>query len=360
MYELLDIDPKITNKFFEEMEKVYSKENGYELISKAFTETQKSFESQMPSDVLEALMKELIEPLKARKNNILTQDFKNHNEAIEVYENTYNELIKKLENSNDPTDQYNIELIHYIYDLLPYDQVTLVNGKKYLSSYINLNTWAKQHIIAYEQLETTHKSKPSEQNIDIATNTNKSSKDKVKFLTDQLKVFISNPHYKSDKEELQLKLLNDYDKSPEMMARSVYIYSKIQKHIPDQFETNAIGGLEPFVNSDRSINKRDIYISWYAYAIKTYMQLSKNTIPITKAYEIAQLSSYVIFPELQKMKPICSIETVRKPIRERAFYKGLRLNDFSDMRLKIKKSQEEIDLFESFFEDIIIVLQRLS
>ena len=90
------------------------------------------------------------------------------------------------------------------------------------------------------------------------------------------------------------------------------------------------------------------------------MQLSKNTIPITKALEIAKLSSKVIFPELQNMNTICSIETARKPIRERAFYKGLRLFDFSDMRLKIERSKEEIEETEAYFEEVIKTLKRLS
>ena len=357
MYELTDINPKLMTKFYKAIEEARLKENGYDLISEAMRQVYKLLEPNMPESIIEAMIKEFIDPLKEKDNNTLTRDFENKDEAIKVYKKIYNKFIKELENSNDPTDKYNLELIHYIYDLLTYDKVSIVNGKKYLSSIVDLNYWALKHLNALEELEKTLKVKPPEQNIDTATNTNKASKDKVTFLTDALKVSVLNPHYASQKEEQQLKLLKDYGKESAMMARSIYLFSKLQQHIPEQFETNAIGELEPFINSDRLITKKDIYISWYAYAIRIYMNLSKNKIPITKALEIAKLSSFVIFPELQTMKPICSIETARKLIRERAFYKGLRLFDFSDMRTNIKRSQEEIENTEKYFKEMIKNLQ---
>lgn len=88
------------------------------------------------------------------------------------------------------------------------------------------------------------------------------------------------------------------------------------------------------------------------------MRASKNTIPITKALKVARLSSFVIFPELQNTKSICSIETARKPIRERAFYKGLRLMDFSDSRLKIKKTSKETEYFFQKYHFRFIFLEK--
>ena len=273
----------------------------------------------------------------------------------------YNKIIKEAENSKEDRNKYNLELIDYIYDLLPYDKISIINGKEYLYSFINLSLYAEKHIIALEQLEETLKIKPPEKNIDTATNTNKASKDKVKFLTEKLQLPILNPSYDSKKEEVQLNFLKYYDKESAMIARSVYMYSKILTHLPNQFETQVIGELEPYLNSDRLITKKDIYISWYTYAISVYKRSSNNTIPIDKALKIAELSSKVLFENLRnRKKPLCSIDTARKTIRERSFYKGLRLCDFSDNRLKIKRSQEEIDFFTEYLTLIIKQINHLS
>lgn len=361
MYELQDINPELVTNFYKAIAKVFEKENGYDLLSKTIKETLLSLEPEMPLNLLQTSVDMLIEPVKETNKNQSTRSFVSQEEAEKIYYKTYKKIIKEAENSKEDWDKYNLVLIDYIYDLLPYDKVSIINGKEYLYSFINLTLYAEKHLIALDQLEDTLKVKPPEKNIDTATNTNKASKDKVKFLTEQLQTPILNPHYDSKKEEVQLNFLKYYDKESAMIARTVYIYSKILTQLPNQFEAKVIGELEPFVNSDRLITKKDIYMSWYAHAISVYKRSSNNTIPIEKALKIAELSSKVLFESLRKRKKsLCSIETARKPIRERSFYKGLRLCDFSDNRLKIKRSQEEIDFFTEYLTLIIKQINHLS
>lgn len=79
--------------------------------------------------ISEAMIKKIIDPIKERNNNVLTRNFENEDEAIKVYKNTCNKLIRESEKRNNPIDKYNLELIHLIYDLLPYDQVNILMVK---------------------------------------------------------------------------------------------------------------------------------------------------------------------------------------------------------------------------------------
>lgn len=103
MYELTGINPKLSTEFYKAIEEAYSKENGYDLVSEAIKAVHKALAPEISESISEAMIKELIDPIKEKNNNVLTRDFENEDEAIEVYENTYNELIKESENSDNPT-----------------------------------------------------------------------------------------------------------------------------------------------------------------------------------------------------------------------------------------------------------------
>ena len=139
------------------------------------------------------------------------------------------------------------------------------------------------------------------------------------------------------------------------MARSIHALSNIQKGT-DDFYANAIGDLEAFIDSDMEITKEDLYMSWYAHIFQIYDHPKIN---LTKKLKLARLSSYVVFPELKNNTEFeVSEYTAKKPIRERAFFKGLRLLEFTDNRLKITKSDEEIKFTESYFEIYTFFLDK--
>ena len=361
MYELIDIDPNISDRFFRLIYKVYEKPNWDAVVVVAVRQAFHSLLPEIPLYILEASMRKSLQPIIDRKKfNIVTRPFLDEHEAIEVYHNTYDDLIEEITNSKEDTDRYNLELIDYIYDLLPYDQVTIIDGEKILSSALNLSFWGEQHFEAYNQLSDLRKAKPAEWNIDTATNTNKAPKDKVKFLNDMFKIQIANPHIDSTEEELQLEFVKDYDKERHMIARSIFMCSQIPKDIPDFFPTKVIGKLAPLVNSDGEVTNHDLYKSWYAYSYGIYKRSSQGRISTNAALELSRLSSYVLFPELRAKKDfLVTATTAKKPIRECAFFNGLRLHEFTDNRRQIKRTQEEIDYTESYLKELIKNFQKL-
>ncbi len=59
MYELIDINPKLTIEFYKAMKQAYSKDNRYDIISEAMKQAHKSLEPQIPESILEAMINEL-------------------------------------------------------------------------------------------------------------------------------------------------------------------------------------------------------------------------------------------------------------------------------------------------------------
>ena len=142
-----------------------------------------------------------------------------------------------------------------------------------------------------------------------------------------------------------------------MIARSIHELAKFKEH-SDSFEINAVGSLEPYINSDGLTTNHDIYISWYAHIYGVY---KNNTIPVTKKLKLAQLSSYVIFPKLRDIeKFIVNEKAAIKPIREVAMFKDLRLLDFTDNRSIIKRTNDEIKFTEEYLVKVTKYLNKYS
>ena len=163
-----------------------------------------------PKYTLEKYIKNSIKPiLKFRENNFKVREFIDEKEREEVYENTYGDLLNKLLESEEIEDKYNLELIHYIYDLLEYDKVVIINNEKLLYSYIYLNSYASIHLEAYEKLKISYEVKPKKYNIDIATNKTKDIQGRVGFLNPMLKPIAQNQFDELSKfKELEIRELN--------------------------------------------------------------------------------------------------------------------------------------------------------
>lgn len=362
MYELSGINQKLMTDFFKTIALALEKKNWNSLILIAIKKAAHNLYPNVPFFLLRNYLQNTLQTIhQRRERNIHTRDFIDANEAREVYHNTYDNLIEELSKSDAIEDKLNLDLIYYIYRLLKYDQVTLIDGEKYLSSFINLSFWGDEHLKAFEKLEAIEKAKHGDKNIDVATNRGKTVKDRVKFLKSKFEIDIMHPEIDSKEAELQSAVVDAYCESNRMMARGIYYCAEISKDKRKQFEINTIGKLKHNINSDEYIPKAHIYNSWYAYVIGIYKCSSKNTIPLDKALKVARLSSYFLFPYLRnKPNPIISIDTAEKPIRERSFYDGLRLHEFTDNRLKIIRSMEEINDTESFLKTFISTLQFLS
>jgi hypothetical protein len=319
--------------------------------------TFKSLVPTLDDSINEVFIILFLQPIFHLKNKkTVIRDFKDIVEAKKIYHSTYDNLINMLEKDNTEISKNNLELINYVYELLQYDKVIVQNGKEILYSFGYLSSYYMHHLTALKQLELLLKSKPAEKNIDIATNTNSSYKDKTKFLETILNDYLSNPFIPNRKIlELQVEFIKLFADEFRMMSRSIFAISKIQEGT-DDFIANAIGDLEAHIDSDMAIKKEDIYISWYAHVFSIY---DVPKISIAKKLKLARLSSYVIFPELKNNENFKITEyTAKKKIRERAFFKGLRLLEFTDNRLKITKSDEEIEFTETYFKELTFYLNK--
>ncbi|QHG91177.1 hypothetical protein CVO_04685 [Sulfurimonas sp. CVO] len=358
MYELQNINQDIVKKYYDSIFKAMQKKNWHSIACLSIESTFHEMLPNFPKYGLEKYIKNLLKPvLEAKENNFKVRDFIDDNEREEVYEHTYGDLINELQNSNDIEDKYNLELLYNIYDLLKYDKVVIINDEKYLHSCFYINLYAKLHLKAYNELEISYKQKPSNRNIDTATNGSKDIKDKVAFLNPMFKPAIENVFADNKSEKLKLGFIENYENEYRIIARSVHELARLKQY-SDNFEINELANLEPYINSDGHITNHDLYISWYAYLFTIYKDYD---IPVTNKIKLAQLSSYVIFPKLRgNEKPIINEKTAIKPIREVAFFKGLRLLDFTDNRTKIKKTDDEIKFTENYLVTVTKYLNKYS
>lgn len=354
MYELTDINEKLITSFFKTMDKTYQKDNWYSIVLVAIKKGVQTIIPEVSTTFLEPYLREKLKPfVEYKKLGIITRDFIDENEAIEAYNNTFHK--KTINQSNEDE----IVLTDVIYDLLKYDQVIIIADQKYLASAIQLSYWSDKYHKALDTLETLYKNKPDEMNYTTSTNTLKAPKDKVNFLKPLLKLAIANPNKESKEEEIQFELLGYYGQEHHMMARSIHFFSEVKKLDSNNEIVDAIAKLKPYVDSDRTIEPSDIYISWYAHCISIYRKLSKNKISTRKAFKVAKHYSDILFPHM-KDKKVVSEYTAQKPIRECAIFDGLRLLDFSDKRNKIIRPKDEIEDTEIYLKEIIKVCNRFN
>jgi hypothetical protein len=380
MYELQNINQNIIANFYKAMKKAYEKANWHSIVFVSVKNTLHDLLLEVPQYVTNRYAQELLQPILDMKDyKITVRDFIDKNEAIEVYKSTYKELIEECENSSDVVDKNNLELIDYIYELLEYDKVIIINNEKSLYSFTYLSEIYTQYQEAYNKLESNKQANKSEKAINTSSNTATGYKNKVKFINEYLEPYINHPNIDSKKEEIQLKFIKEYDEHHHIMARSIYSISKI-KDLHDDLITNIIGGLAPWIDSDGEIVQKDFYISWYASIFLLY---ANSDMPLKKKLELARLSSYVVFPHLKKVKKTITQNkgasskkyTIKdeiiveyqikessytKQIREKSFFEGLRLYDFSDGRFKITKTQDEIDQTEQYLKIVTKHLNKLS
>jgi len=381
MYELQNINQNIIKKFYNAIKKSKEKKNWHSIILVSVQKTLKEMLPSVPKYVTRRYAQELLQPLFDLKDvEIVIRDFTDNNEATEVYNSTYKELIEECENSNASIDKDNLVLIDYIYELLEYDKVIVINGQKSLYSFTYLSTIYMQYLEAYDKLELNKQANKSEKAINTSSNTATGYKYKVKFINEYLEPFINHPNIESTKEKLQLEFIKEYGKHHHIMARSIHSMSKIED-LKEDLITNVIGGLAPLIDSDGEITKYDLYVSWYASIFLLY---KNSEMPVKKKLELARLSSYIVFPDLKKKKKTITknpnklsskqyivkneivveyqiaMTAVLKPIREKSFFNGLRLYDFSDGRFKIIKTKDEIEQTEEYLTIITKHLNRLN
>jgi len=359
MYELIDISSSIITSYFEAIEKADKHPHANIIIVIAVKQAFHTLEPNFPIRVAESYITKLLKPYFDRKHlGITSRDFVDQEEAKKIYTNQFAELFDYLEKNHSDEHEYMIKALDCIYDLLPCDRVVMIDNKPYLSSWINLEYWSDQHTDAFEKRTILEEAKPDEQNIDTALNTNKAYRDKIKFLSNNVTTI--NPFAKDETTDMKQNIIGMYVEEYRMTARAIYGISQVLDEHSDIPYVRAFGELEPVIDSDGAIPKNDIYESWYAHTLGIYNKSSKQTAPIEKVLELAKYYSYFMFPNISKKCDFISLAKAKKPIREKSFFKGLRLYEFTDYRLKIVRSKEEVQYTEAYLTEVTKQLNRLS
>lgn len=359
MYELIGVTPSIITSYYEAIEKADKHPNANSIFVVAVKNTFHVLEPHCPRGVAETYVTKLLKPYFDRKHSgIYERAFVNEDEAKEIYNNQFSELLDILEKDHSEENMYFIKALDCIYDLLPHDRAVIINGTAYLSSWFNLEYWSDQHTDAYENRTILKRAKIGEKNIDMALNTNKAYRDRIKFLLPVVSPI--NPFAKNEITDMKVEIVRMYVDEHHMTARAVYGMSQIMHEHSDISFVRAFGELEPEIDSDRVIPKKDIYESWYAYTIAIYSRSSKQTAPIKEALELAKYYSYFMFPDIPKKRDLISLDKAKKPIREKSFFKGLRLYEFTDNRLKIERPKDEVKFTEEYLLEVTKQLNRLS
>lgn len=359
MYELIDVSPVIITSYFEAIEKADKHPLANIIIVIAVKQAFHTLEPNFPIRVAESYITKLLKPYFDRKRfGIIERAFIDQEEAKNIYNNMFGKLLNALEEDHTKESEYAIKALDCIYDLLPYDRVIMIDNEPYLYSWINLEYWSDQHTDAYAKRAQLQQAKPNEENIDIALNTNKAYRDKIKFLNN--KVSTVNPFAKNEITDIKEKIIGLFVEEYRMTARAVHGMSQILDEHSDIPIVRAFGELEPELDSDAIIPKKDIYENWYAYVVKIYDRSTKQTAPIEKVLELAKCYSYFMFPDIPKKRDLISLAKAKKPIREKSFFKGLRLYEFTDNRLKIVRPKDEVQFTEEYLIEITKQLNRLS
>lgn len=360
MYELNGVTSSIIDSFYEAIQRADKHPHSTTIIPLAVKSAFHILEPNFPLHAVNTHLSKVLKPYFDRKRfGVYERPFENLLEAQKIYDDLFHKSFEILENDSSGENKNLIQVLDLIYDLLEYDCVVMIKDQPYLYSFINLYYWGKQHFKAINKRRKLELSKPAEENIDTALNTNKAYKDRTKFIPFP-KAELNNPFLKNESLKLKRGIVECYPEEHKMLARSIYSFSQILREHSDIQFIKSFGELEPLVDSDAYISKKDIYESWYAYVVSIYRRSSKGKAPLKDVLKIAENSSYIVFPDIPKTNNFISLEKAKRPIREKSFFKGLRLCEFTDNRLKITRPKDEILCTETYLIVVTKELNRLS
>ncbi len=365
MYELEQLSPKIIEKYFNTIEQITKTKHPYIILFSVMKDT---FHHILPTQLnyfAKNYIKQALDPLRLQiemKHRV--RSFNSQEEAIEVFKT----IEKRFDYTAFETEIEKKEFestIDTFYDLLDYDLYEEENGKSFLYSLNHIFSLAAKHIEALEKYIKQNENKPDEANYDITTNTNDTKAKMVAFKLNYLNNELANPSLDEKLEleyEYQKDTLLEFITYSQITVRSLRELRKIKNDFQHDPLIRAKTNLSHTLNSDRPIDKIEIYRSFFACVFGMYRftaKINKKKPPYLKLYKHAKQLSELFFPEIKKFKkPLFSEKKIRKPIVETCIYEGLSLVSFEDGRRKIKKEQDEIKFTEEYLKTIIHFSQR--
>lgn len=354
MYELEQLNPKIVKDYFDAISKINNTKKPYFILFSVMKSAIHSIVPNKANHIIAPFIKCALQPLrKELDSKYKFRKFDSHKEALDIYYR----IEKDLNISQFAEKKEMLELSNYIFDLLEYDLYLEENNETYLFALNKITALVFQHIKALRQWNKIDKNKPVEKNYDIARNTNDTYTKMVAFKLNPIKNELSNPLL-NDKYTLliQKDTIEDFTKYNHITARAINQMSLIKNDLPNDKYIQANSNLSHIIDSDRPIEKKEIYQSFYASIFGIYKftsKINKKEVPYKTLYNFAQKFSEFVFPELKNWKkPLFTRTKIKKPIKEIAIFNRLSLISFEDKRYKIIKKQDEIEFTEDYLKAV--------
>ena len=354
MYELEQLNPKIVKDYFDAIAKIYDTKKPYFIL---FSIMKNAFHSLAPNQanhIIAPFVKRALQPLRVKLDSkYKIRKFYSSDEAINIYTRIEKDL--NISRFDEQKEMY--ELSNLVFDLLEYDLCLEENNQTYLFALNKISNLAFQHIQAIRQWNKINKNKPFEKNYDIARNTNDTYAKMVVFKLNSIKNELDHPLL-NDKYslEIQKNTLLDFQTHNHITARAIQQISLLKDDLPNDKYVQANSNLSHIIDSDRPIEKKEIYQSFYTSIFGVYKftsKVNKKEVRYKTLYLFAQKFSEFVFPELKDWKkPLFNKVRIKKPIKEIAIFNGLSLIAFEDKRYKIKKEDDEIEFTEDYLKAI--------
>lgn len=210
--------------------------------------------------------------------------------------------------------------------------------------------------------------KPKEENINISHNTNKGLSNQLKFLTQIYNPYNNNPHAKDSQKDLEQHIIAEVQEDRHMMARGISSIASVKynmdtiKDEESKVLIKSFKSLQPFINSDRIIDKKDIVDSWLTSIALIYLRNNPQGIKATTLGKY--ITTHARFTNLynnSKKEYIIPLDTIRNTeIRESGIYHNLRILEFTDNRRKLTYNEKNIIEIENYIKDMIQYLKKLK
>lgn len=364
MYEFQKINQNILIEFTKIVEIVFKENKNIYLIKAIEYAIRKELPNQ-PKYVIEPIIRKAkiqLDRLKYRK----IVPFESEEEAQLLFKERFKSYLDLADKNKLPKES--IKVIYDSYDLCKYDKKLIFKDKEYLW---NMNSLLINHRLHDKALKKWFKEndlKPEESNINISHNTNKGINDQLKFLTKTYNPYNNNPSANDSQKELEQHIIDELREDRPMMTRAISSIANVKFRIDDikdeksRVMIKSFKNLQPFINSDRPIDKKDIVDSWLTSIALLYLKINPQGIKSTTLgkYITTHAKNTNLYTNIKK-EYIIPLEKLRTPqIRENGIYHNLRILEFTDNRRKLTYNEKNVREMENYIKNIIQYLKKLK
>lgn len=364
MYELQKINQNILIEFSKIVEKTIEENKNIYLI-KAMEYAIRLELPNEPKYIIDPMIRKAkiqLDRLKYRK----IIPFKSEEEAQLLFKERFKPYLD-LADKNQFTEN-STKIIYDSYDLCKFDKKLIYKDKEYLW---NMNSLIINHRVHYKASIKWFKEKEAknpEENINISHNTNKGLNNQLKFLKHSYKHYNNNPYAHDTQKDLEQHIINEVDEDRGFMTRAIASIATV-KYRMDEIKDEesrviikSFKSLQPFINSDRVIEEKDLVNSWLTSIALLYLKINPQGINATTLgkYITTHAKNTNLYQNF-KGEYVIPLEKLRDPqIRENGIYHNLRILEFTDNRRKLTYNEKNVLEMENYIKNIIQYLKKLK